>query len=327
MVYLDGVPAAAEDASAAVGDASAAVGDVSVSDDGVPAAADDAQATAAIPIDAGAFVDAEPSLGSGAPVDASAPVDAGAPVDGAELAGRPLIAGLGEWIPPPRGVVDEVGWVQALRGFARLMVWAIPAAAMCLALTGMWGWPTQVSEPSGTSPGTWLVVTMLGLLLGLVGVMALTALLTATPGRRWALVALLAVLPGTVLLAPVLGIIGVARPSVLRLASQMESGVAASLQGGFMDSVVSRWLGVGGLVLLAVGWFALGCAVLASGVLNRVDGFLLLVTVALAVLGAYLTSELLIVFASMVLLAAGLGLSWTASRLQVNEFGVLDVEY
>lgn len=246
------------------------------------------------------------------------------PFDGAlrELDNRSLIGGFDEWVPPTREVADEAGCVQSLWGFARTTVWAMPAAAMCLALAGVWGWPTQVAEPSGTSPGTWLVVTVLGLLLGLVGVLAITALLIATAGRIWALVALLTVLPGTVLLAPVLGIVGVARPSVLRL--RLGSDLAADLDGRFVNGAVSRWLGVGGLVLLAVGWFALGCAVLASGVLKRVDGFLIIAAVVIAVLGAYLTWELLLFFASMVLLAAGLGLSWTASRLRAGVIPDID---
>jgi hypothetical protein len=135
-------------------------------------------------------------------------------------------------------------------------------------------------------------------------------------------VALLAVLPGTVLLAPVLGIIGLARPSVLRM--RLGSDLTANLDGRFVDGAVSRWLGVGGLVLLAVGWFALGCAVLASEILKRVDGLLILAAMAIAVLGAYLTWELLLFFASMVLLAAGLGLSLTAWRLREGAIPDID---
>ena len=72
---------------------------------------------------------------------------------------------------------------------------------------------------------------------------------------------------------------------------------------------------MGGLILLSVGWLAFGCAVLASGVLNRVDGYLVLCAVAIGVLAAYLSWQFLITVAAMVLLAAGLGLAWTASRL------------
>jgi hypothetical protein len=38
------------------------------------------------------------------------------------------------------------------------------------------------------------------------------------------------------------------------------------------DGAVTRWLAVGGFVLLAAGWLCLAVGVLAAGVLNRIDG-------------------------------------------------------
>jgi Amt family ammonium transporter len=194
-------------------------------------------------------------------------------------------------------------------------VWTLPAAAICYALSGMWGWPTRNSEPAGESPGTWLVVTVFGLILGVAGVLAVTALLSATPGRRWSVGALVLIPAGSLLLTPVLGVIAVARPSVSRTADRIGADAALDLENRFFDNAITRWLGVGGLILLAAGWFLLGCAVLASGVLNRVDGYLLLCAVAIAVLAAYMSWQFLITVAAMVVLAAGLGLAWTASRL------------
>src|SRR4051812_8945952 len=74
-------------------------------------------------------------------------------VDYAEVA---MIAGLGADAGIQRRPVGGVGWGMALRRFARAPVWAIPAAMICLALAGVWGWPTADGSPSGASPGTWL---------------------------------------------------------------------------------------------------------------------------------------------------------------------------
>ncbi len=225
----------------------------------------------------------------------------------------PLIE-MGAAVEAPHDTADAA-WARSIRRFARAVVWAVPGAAFSFALAGVWGWPTPHGGPTGQSGGTWLVVTVLGLVLGLLGMIALAALLVPTPGRRWALTALIMSLLGTVLLAPMLGVIGLARPSVTSVTREITAGTAATLEAGFFDGDVSRWLGVWGLILLALGWFALGCAVLASRMLNRADGWLMLLAVAVAIAAAYLSWQFLLVIAAMVLLASGLGLAWTASRL------------
>jgi len=234
---------------------------------------------------------------------------------------QPDLAMIGGWsgqLGAPRRVIGERGWARALRRFARTAVWAMPSAAACFALAGMWGSPGSADPTSGSeSPGTWLLVVLLGLFLSLIGAIALTALFAATTGRRWALVSLVTMLAGTLLLSPVLGLVAVARPAVSRLesAKQIGAAVSANFEGRFFDGTLGRWLGVGGFTLLAVGWLALGCAALASGLLNRVDGFLVYGAVAIAVVAAYLSWQFLLVVAAMILLAAGLGISWTAARL------------
>ncbi|GEM_PF-1430186 len=251
--------------------------------------------------------------------DADDPDDPG--VDMSDYRGFSLIAGLRAptaAIGPPRRVLGHTAWARSMRRFARATVWAVPAAAICFALGGLWGWPTPDEGPTGQSAGTWLVVTLLGLLFGLLGAVSLTALLAATTGRRWALIALLFVAAGTVFFAPVVGLVGLARPSVTSIAGQISRDAATNLEAAFFDGSVGRWLGIGGLVLLAAGWLALGCAVIASGVLHRVDGWLVLVAVAVAVGAAYLSWQVVFVIGSMLLLAAGLGLAWSASRLTLD---------
>jgi len=246
---------------------------------------------------------------------------------------KPLLLALAGWLlwHTPFGIRlrafgENPGWrvpgsrptAYRLAALALGALWAVPAAAICFALGGLWGWPTPDEGPTGQSAGTWLVVTLLGLLFGLLGAVSLTALLAATTGRRWALIALLFVAAGTVFFAPVVGLVGLARPSVTSIAGQISRDAATNLEAAFFDGSVGRWLGIGGLVLLAAGWLALGCAVIASGVLHRVDGWLVLVAVAVAVGAAYLSWQVVFVIGSMLLLAAGLGLAWSASRLTLD---------
>jgi hypothetical protein len=207
---------------------------------------------------------------------------------------------------PPDGIWAP--WAVRLRRFARAAMWAFPVGMGLLALTGVWGWPTPTSEGE-QSPGTWLVCTLFALVLALVGVIALAALLSLTPGGGWALSAVVLVLPGTVLLAAMLGVVGVARPVASRL------GQSGRVEPRLFDGAVTRWLGVGGFVLLAAGWLCLAIAVLAAGVLNRIDGWLLAGAVGVATIAAYAHLQFLIVIATMLALAASLGLAFTASRL------------
>jgi hypothetical protein len=229
------------------------------------------------------------------------------PDEVAESADEPLID------DDARRVLDAA-WARTLR-FARSATWALPAGAFGFALVGVWGWPKPTAGPSGQSPGTWLVITLISLALILVGGVALAGLLGATPGRYPAAGALVAMLVGTVVFVPVVGLVGVARPAIARLPAQIRPAVAGSLDGRLVDGAVVRWLGVGGLVLLGTGWFVMGCAVLWSGVLNRVDGVLLLLGVVVAVGAGYLSWQFLLVIAAMIMVAAGLGLAWTAWRL------------
>lgn len=209
---------------------------------------------------------------------------------------------------PVNGVADA--WARALRRFARVAVWALPGAAICIAVAGVQGWPTAAAPDTG-SGGSWLVLTTAGLVLAVVGVVAISALLAATPGSWCAAAAVVAVITGSLLLAPVLGLVGLARPA----GSRLGDGVAAVLEAQVFETAVTRWFGLLGLVLLGVAGIALGCAVLAAGTLNRGDGWLVFTAVALAGVSAYTGWQFLLVIAAMSLLAAGLGLAWTASRL------------
>jgi len=191
-----------------------------------------------------------------------------------------------------RVAVIDTSWGRSLR-FARSTTWALPLGALGLALAGVRGWPGSAAPPSAA----WLLTMLASLVLALVGGVALTALLGGTPGRRWAAVALVLMLAGTVLFVPVLGLIAVAR------------GAAGDADG------LARTLASGGLGLLGSGWVLMGCGVLVARILNRADGVLLVLAVGVAMASAYLSWQFLFVVAAMIMVAGGLGLSWSAWRL------------
>jgi hypothetical protein len=216
--------------------------------------------------------------------------------------------------------VADDRWASSLRTFARAAVWCLPAAVLLLALSSVFGWPTDTSEPSLVSPGTWVVITALGFGLWLIGVAALAALIAPSPARPWGFVAVIASSLGVVLLTPVVGATGLARPAITRTASSIENdqnvaGAAARMQAGLLDHTAGRWLIVGGTVLLAIGAVAVVGAIHGSRVLSRPDGWLVLAGVGLALAAAMLGWTFLLTLGAMVMLAGALGLAYTVSRI------------
>jgi hypothetical protein len=251
---------------------------------------------------------------------AAAPADASAATLAAEgptglVPVQPGIGGLTFHVGGVRRVIGDPGWARVLRRFSRIAVWMLPFSAGCIALSGMWGWPKPVPSHSAWQ-ALWLVMNLVGLLLAIVGVIGLSALFAATTARRWAFTALVTMLGGSLFLAPVLGLIAVARPAVANVAGHIGADSAANLEDRFFRSPFGLWLAVAGLLLIGVGWISLGLAVLSCRVLNRTDGFLLMIAVALAVAGAYLSWQFLLVIGSLVALAAGMDLSWSAAQLR-----------
>ncbi len=240
---------------------------------------------------------------------------AGVGVSGAAIP----VAGIGGFafqVGTVRRVIGDPGWGRVMRRFSRAAIWALPFGAACVAVTGMWGWPTATSVVAAAWPASWLLVNLLGLVLTVIGIIGLTALLAATTARRWAFTALVSMLLGAIALAPVLGLIGVARPAVARLRPHIGAEAANYLEDHFFHSTVGFSLAAGGLLFIAISWICLACAVLSCGVLNRTDGYLLISAVTLAVGGAYLGWQFLLVLGALVALACGMDLSWTAAKLK-----------
>jgi hypothetical protein len=216
-------------------------------------------------------------------------------------------------------VLPDERWAASLRSVARVAVWALPLAALLLALSAVFGWPTEETEPIIVSPGTWVVVTALGLGLWLIGVVGLAALSAYTRVRPWGYVAVAASALGVALLAPVVGAVGLARPAITRTVAATDDAriaeIGADIHARLLDHAVGRGLVTSGGVLLAIGAFAVAGAIIGSRVLQRHDGWLVMLGLGIAVLAVALSWEFLLVLSGMVILAGTLGLSYTVSRL------------
>jgi hypothetical protein len=183
--------------------------------------------------------------------------------------------------------VREAVWIWSVRRYARLALWALPAAAVLA------GW---TSLGVGSLPGP-LVVELAAAWLGLVAMIALAGLLAGSRTRRSAVGGLLLGLAGFLIALPV---------------AALPPGVAAAgtpLTAGAMHTVA-----LAGAVCSAGGWLLLGWAVFRSKLVNPADGVLLML--AAAAIGATpFTSEPLPTVGTLLLLAAGTGLAWTGNRL------------
>jgi hypothetical protein len=211
--------------------------------------------------------------------------------------GRPLRVAPA-WVGAPRPAagsaahphhlpVREAVWIWSVRRYARLALWALPAAAVLI------GW---TSLGVRTPPGP-LVVELAAAWLSLVAMIALAGLLAGSRTRRPALAGLLLGLAGFLIALPV-----AALPPGVR-------AEGAPLAPGAMHAVTLVGAAVSG-----GGWLLLGWAVFRSKLVNPADGVLLMLAAA-AIGASPFTEEPLPTVGALLLLAAGTGLAWTASRL------------
>ena len=183
--------------------------------------------------------------------------------------------------------VREAVWVWDVRRYARLALWALPAAAL------LYGWTTL---GIGTPPGP-LVVEVGAYWLAAVAMIALAGLLAGTRTRRCALAGLLIGLAGIVLTLPLLA---------------LPDGVAAA--GSPLTADQLRTVEVVASAAAGTGWLLLGWAVFRCRLVNPADGVLLMLAAVALGAGAHAQRPLPTVGA-LLLLAAGTGLAWTAGRL------------
>ena len=183
--------------------------------------------------------------------------------------------------------VHEAVWIWSVRRYARGSLWALPAGA------ALYGWSTLgAAAPPGPlafelAAGCFCAIAMIGL----------AGLLAGARTRRSALAGLLIALAGLSLLLPLSALPeGVGPDGVGLSAAQVQTA----------SQVAAAVLGVG---LLLLGW-----AVFRSKLVNPADGVLLMLAAATIGAGPYAVRPLPTVGA-LLLLAAGMGLAWTGSRL------------
>ncbi|GIE85094.1 hypothetical protein [Actinoplanes regularis] len=183
--------------------------------------------------------------------------------------------------------VRDAVWIWSVRRFARLALWALPAAAV------LYGWLTLgVNIPPGPLP-----VGLLAGWLAAIALIALAGLLAGSPTRRVAMSGLLVTLAGATLLLPL-------------AALPEETAVdAVPIAPGQVPILVEVACAICGAGMLLLGW-----AVFRSKLVNPADGVLLMLASVALGAGSYAVKPLPTVGA-LLLLAAGMGLAWTGGRL------------
>jgi hypothetical protein len=183
--------------------------------------------------------------------------------------------------------VREAVWVWSVRRYARLALWALPAAAL------LHGWTTLGID---TLPGPLLVTVAAGWLAA-IAMIALAGLLAGSRTRRSALLGLLLGLGGIAVTLPL---------------AALPPGTTAA--GSPLDAGQLRLVEVAATAAVGAGWVLLGWAVFRSRLVNPADGVLLMLAAAAIGAGAHAQRPLPTVGA-LLLLAAGTGLAWTGGRL------------
>lgn len=183
--------------------------------------------------------------------------------------------------------VREVVWIWCVRRYARVALWALPLSAVLL------GWSTLgVDTPPGPLP-----VRLAAGWLAMVGMVALAGLLAAARTRRIALAGLLVSFAGMILLLPL---------------AALPAGVAPS--GTTLSAEHVQNASLVAVAVVGLGWLLLGWAVFRSKLVNPADGVLLMLAAVSIGAGSHAVRPLPTVGA-LLLLAAGMGIAWTGSRL------------
>jgi hypothetical protein len=182
--------------------------------------------------------------------------------------------------------VQEAVWIWSVRRYARVSLWGLPVGA------ALYGWATLgVAEPPG------LLLDLGAGWFSAVALIGLAGLLAGSRSGRQALAGLLVGLAGLLALLPLAALPSAAGPD--------GSGLSAA-QLHTASQLAAAVLGAG---LLLLGW-----AVFRSRLVNPADGVLLMLAAVCIGAGSYATRPLPTVGA-LLLLAAGMGLAWTGSRL------------
>jgi len=196
--------------------------------------------------------------------------------------------------PSPYSAATDATWAWSLRRLARVAVWLLPCYALLFGGMALYSDGEGLGSRSYPLDGRslyllgWAVTVWVGLL----AVLALTALLVVTRTRWWAVGGMSAALAGIVLMLPFTGV-----------------GETAPVFG-----VNARVFVLLGSAVYSLGWALTGWAVSRSRVFSVGDGTMLMIAAPLlgiagALLGALQT------FGAVFVLAAGIGVAWRAGRL------------
>jgi hypothetical protein len=183
--------------------------------------------------------------------------------------------------------VREAVWIWSVRRYARLALWALPAAAV------LYGWTTlRIDTPPGP-----LIVEIAANWLAMVAMVALAGLLAGSRTWRSALAGLVLGLGGFLLATPL---------------EALPPNTAAA--GTPLTATQMHPVAMIAAAAVGAGWLLLGWAVFRSKLVNPADGVLLMLAAVAIGAGAHVRQPVPAVGA-LLLLAAGTGLAWTASRL------------
>jgi hypothetical protein len=183
--------------------------------------------------------------------------------------------------------VREAVWIWSVRRYARVALWGLPLGA------ALYGWSTLgIAVPPGP-----LLIELAAGWLTTVAMIGLAGLLAGSRTRRSAVAGLLIGLAGAVLWLPL---------------TALPEGTAPDGTGIPAPSVHTTALVAA--AVMGAGWLLLGWAVFRSKLVNPADGILLMLAAVSIGAGSFAVKPLPTVGA-LLLLAAGMGLAWTGSRL------------
>jgi Amt family ammonium transporter len=183
--------------------------------------------------------------------------------------------------------VQEAVWIWSVRRYARISLWALPIGA------ALHGWSTL---GIATPPGPLLLELAAGWFCA-TAMIGLAGLLAASRTRRAAIAGLLIGMAGFAMLLPL---------------AALPAGTGPDGVGLSADQVHSASLAAAAVT--GTGWLLLGWAVFRCKLVNPADGVLLMLAAVSIGAGSHAIRPLPTVGA-LLLLAAGMGLAWTGSRL------------
>jgi hypothetical protein len=193
----------------------------------------------------------------------------------------------------PCGPATNATWAWTLRRFARAAVWFLPGYAVFYGILTFGSFRGKGQPVYLTDARPWhLLGWVAAIWLGMMALVALTALLAATRTRKMALSALMVGAGGVVLTLPFAGLPG-----------------QTPVYGGN-----ARLFVFFGMSVYSAGWMLMGWALLKSGVFSYGDGVLLLF--AGPMLGPIgLLTDTAQTIGALLILIASVGVIWRSGRL------------